>query len=122
VQKFYQTLEEPEQADAMQVLDVLEILYRATGKHLERHRFEILVQALRERCPEFYAERAPFYLDWMIANALLAGREAEAAAMVMAMVEHAGNQVDIFFEPSTDWSITGKWRHSCGFCLGPCPS
>jgi hypothetical protein len=53
---------------------MIDQIYTSAVDSGERDRFDALVARLRERMPEVYAEDAVYYVDWLISNALAAGR------------------------------------------------
>lgn len=71
---FYQTLDEPELMDGQMAFDMLESVYLETIERGERDRFNHMVESLRERRPEAYAENACYMIEWHMSNALVAGQ------------------------------------------------
>ena len=71
---FLETLDDEERMDDEMAFDMLSTIYGSTVEHDERDRFGVLVDMLRERLPEVYAQSAPYCLNWRITNALVAGR------------------------------------------------
>jgi hypothetical protein len=60
--------------DAELSFEMIDQIYTGAVASGERDRFDALVARLRERMPEVYAEDAVYYVDWLISNALAAGR------------------------------------------------
>ncbi len=75
--------------------EMLDIIYEATASNDERDRFDALVAQLRQRLPDVYAHDAHFYLDWLISNALIAGRLDALPALVDQLADLAGAHLDI---------------------------
>ena len=70
------------------------VLYETTAASGESERFDPLVALLRQRLPEIYAREAHFYLDWLISNALAAGRLDALPALADELADTAGEHLD----------------------------
>ncbi len=91
---FLATLEEGAM-DAEFAFEMLNVIYQSTAASGERERFDALVALLRQRLPDVYAEDAHFYADWLISNALAAGRLDALPALADELADTAGEQIDI---------------------------
>lgn len=80
--------------DAETAFEMLNVIHGTTAAHDERDRFDALVAQLRQRLPEVYAHDAHFYADWLISNALAAGRLAALPALVEELADTAGAELD----------------------------
>lgn len=97
---FINTLDEPELMDNDMAFEMLNVIHYETVEHNERHRFDALVNELRQRLPDVYQEGSSYFLDWCIANALMAGRYDDAASMARELAERADEDIDVF-----DWAV-----------------
>ena len=93
---FVRTLEDPELMDGEMAFEMLEQIFHETVEHRERDRFDALVESLRERRPEVYAEEAHYFLNWRIANALAAGRSEDVTTLMLELAPLAGKAIDTF--------------------------
>ncbi len=93
---FVQTLDEEELMDDEMAFDMLDTIHGHSMKHGDHDRFEALLEALHGRMPEVYAHSATYYLDWRITHALVSGRIEAIPALVDALAETAGRDIDIF--------------------------
>jgi hypothetical protein len=93
---FLKTLEEKELMDAEMAIEMLEQIHQQAIKQNERDRLRLLLDQLRERQPDAYAERMHWYLYWLITDALVARRFDEAAQPAREMTATAGTDIDIF--------------------------
>jgi hypothetical protein len=82
--------------DGEMAFEMLNELFTETAQRGERSRFDTLVENLRGRRPEVYAEEAPYCLDWRITNALVAGRPELVRTLVRELAPLAGKQIDHF--------------------------
>jgi hypothetical protein len=93
---FLQTLDEPELLDEENAFGMLNELFGPAVKHNERERFQGLVDALRQRRPDVYAEMAHYCLSWSISNALAAGRRDAIPSLARELASLAGKHIDEF--------------------------
>jgi len=93
---FARILDDPELMDGEMAFNMLNRLFGETVEHAERDRFDALVESLRERRPEVYAEEAHYCLDWRITNALATGRSEVVPALARELAPLAGKEIDIF--------------------------
>jgi hypothetical protein len=82
--------------DGEMAFDMLNELFSDTMKRGERDRFDALVESLRERRPEVYAEEARYCINWLVTNALVAGRGEVVAALARELALLAGKEIDAF--------------------------
>jgi hypothetical protein len=82
--------------DEESAFEMLNTIYYDSVERDERDRFDALARTLRERLPEVYAYDAHFYLDWQIANAVVAGRLADIPSLAREMAATAGRHLDLF--------------------------
>jgi hypothetical protein len=105
---FQQTLEEPELMDGEMAFEMLNKLFHATIEHNDRERFEALVDSLRQQRPEVYDEQAHYCLDWLITNALVAGRDDRVPALANEMAELAGEDIDLWNRVESQLAYHGQ--------------
>jgi hypothetical protein len=74
--------------------DMMNNIYTDAVDSGERDRFDALVAQLRERMPEIYTHDAVYYLDWLISNALAAGRVDDLPALVEDLVGAVSKNLD----------------------------
>lgn len=74
--------------------EMLDTIYEATAAAGERDRFDPLVALLRQRVPDVYASEAHVCLDWLISNALVAGRLEVLPALADELAGTASEHVD----------------------------
>jgi hypothetical protein len=80
--------------DDENAFEMLNAIYEATAASGERERFDPLVALLRQRLPDVYAHEAHFCLDWLISNALAAGRLDALPALADELAGMAGEHLD----------------------------
>jgi hypothetical protein len=90
---FLKTLDEGLMDDE-NAFEMLNTIYDNSVAHGERERWDGLVALLRERLPDVYAHDACFYLEWLIADALVAGRLEELPALADELADTAGKHLD----------------------------
>jgi hypothetical protein len=93
---FIRTLDDPELMDAEMAFAMLNEIFRLTAEGGERDRFDALVEEMRGRRPELYAEEKSNFLKWRITNALVAGRPGEVSTMALDLAPRAASDIDIF--------------------------
>jgi hypothetical protein len=93
---FTTTLDEPELMDHEMTFHMLDKLYIATFEHDQRERFDTLVEALRTRLPEVYAEEAHYCLQWRISNALVTERFDALPSLVREIAATPDQDIDTF--------------------------
>lgn len=93
---FHQELEAGSM-DQDSAFEMLSELHRLAVLHGQRERFKELVAALRRRMPEAYAADAPYYLDFLIADAIALGRSDDIAPLAREMAEAGETNVDVLF-------------------------
>jgi hypothetical protein len=93
---FRKTLEEKELMDDEMAFDMLDALYMKSIERHDRDRFNALVDALRERLPNVYAQSAGFYLDLQLTNILASGRLEMLPSFTSALAEVTDEQIDTF--------------------------
>jgi hypothetical protein len=76
--------------------EMFNVIYYHSVEHDGRDRFDALVATLRERLPDVFASDAHYYLDWLLTNALVAGRLADIPALAREMGLTAGAHIDAF--------------------------
>jgi hypothetical protein len=76
--------------------EMLNVIFGKTVERNERDRFDALVESLRQRRPEVYDKEAHWCLEWLITNALVAGRYELVLALARALAPLAGKQIDGF--------------------------
>ena len=81
--------------DADFAFEMLNVIYESTVASGERDRFDALVALLRQRLPDVYAHDAHFYADWLISNALAAGRLDALPALADELADTAGDHLDV---------------------------
>jgi GGDEF domain-containing protein len=82
--------------DDEMAFEMLNVLYDESIQHDDRAGWDGLATALRERLPAIFDHDAQYYLDWLITNALAAGRYDEIPSLARAMAGCAGDHVDEF--------------------------
>jgi hypothetical protein len=82
--------------DAEMACAMLNEIFRLTAERGERDRFDALVEEMRGRRPELYAEEKSYFLKWRITNALVAGRPGEVSTMALDLAPLAASDIDIF--------------------------
>ena len=82
--------------DDEMAFEMLNVIYYRSLEHDGRDRFDALVATLRERLPDVYASDAHYYLDWLMTNALVAGRLDDIPALAREMGPTAGAHIDTF--------------------------
>jgi hypothetical protein len=82
--------------DEENAFEMFNTLFYATVEHNERHRFEELVNKLRERLPDIFAEEAHYLLDWQITNALAEGRSNDVLPLAQELAQTGGKHLDMF--------------------------
>ncbi len=105
---FQHTLEEPALMDGEMAFEMLNTLFPATVEHNERARFAALVQRLRERRPEIYAEEAHYCLDWLMTNALVARCYDRVPALAGEMAALAGKEIDLWNRVESQLAYHGQ--------------
>ena len=93
---FTQTLDDEALMDSQMAFDMLLTIHEHSIKQCDHDRLDSLLDALIERLPEVYDHHAHYYLDWRITHALLAGRVDAIPALVNALAETAGSDIDTF--------------------------
>jgi hypothetical protein len=93
---FTRTLDEPGLMDGEMAFEMLNELYHQAVERQERDRFDALVAKLRERSPDVYAEEAHYLLDFLLTNALAAGRREAIPALARELAERADEDIDLF--------------------------
>ncbi|MGH7454545.1 MAG: YecA family protein, partial [bacterium] len=93
---FIKTLDEPKLMDDEMAFGMLDTLRQETSTHNERHRYDALVEQLRERLPKVYAKSAHFYLENCIENAVITGRFERIHAFMNELAARAGRDIDTF--------------------------
>ncbi|MBS1251739.1 MAG: Protein translocase subunit SecA [Anaerolineales bacterium] len=96
IELFKQTLDEEELMNEEMAFAMLNPLYYEAVERDERDRWEGLVAELRKRLPDIYRHDRAYYLDWLITNALAAGRYDEVRSLSREMAETAGDDIDRF--------------------------
>ncbi len=91
---FLATMDE-EALDADFAFEMMDFIYQATVASGERDRFDALVALLRQRLPDVYAHDAHYYADWLISNALAAGRLDALPALADELANTAGDHLDV---------------------------
>jgi hypothetical protein len=82
---FIRTLDDPELMDAEMAFAMLNEIFRHSAERGERDRFDALVEEMRSRRPELYAENKSYFLKWRITNALVAGPRPSGSSDPMKM-------------------------------------
>ncbi len=95
----YRTLDDGLMDDEM-AFEMLNVLYDESIQHDDRDGWDGLATALRTRLPAVFDHDAQYYLDWLITNALTAGRYEEVSSLARAMAGCAGDHMDEF-----DWVV-----------------
>lgn len=80
--------------DDENAFEMLNAIYATTAAAGARERFDPLLALLRQRVPDVYAEDAHVYLDWLITNALVAGRPDVLPALADELADTADKQLD----------------------------
>jgi hypothetical protein len=90
------TLEDEELMDDEMAFEMLNSLYQEMARRNQRGRILPLVKALRKRRPEVYKQGAPYYLSWLISDALAWGPPEKVPVLARNMARTAGRNIDIF--------------------------
>jgi hypothetical protein len=69
----------------------------AIRDHHDSSAFDEAIGALRAKRPELYEHDAPYYLDWEITDALVAGNHAALPGLALAIAARAGKDLDTFY-------------------------
>ena len=96
---FEKTLEEAELMDDDMAYDMLEAIYEAGKTRGHDGRFLGLLDALRERLPEIYADSASFYLELRIEHAIATG-QTDKIALPAGDLDNISDDIDIIFRIS----------------------
>jgi hypothetical protein len=75
---------------------MLDQLYPKTSAHHERDRYDALVEELRTRLPKVYEERAHYYLENRLTNAVAAGRFERVPALMNELALLSGAEIETF--------------------------
>ncbi|MFQ5796945.1 MAG: SEC-C metal-binding domain-containing protein [Candidatus Bipolaricaulia bacterium] len=93
---FRKTLDEPELMDGEMAIEMLSILYPQSIERGERDHFDALVEELRERLPDVYAQSTPYLLEWRITNALVTDQSDAVVTQARELARTADQDIDIF--------------------------
>jgi hypothetical protein len=93
---FLKTLEEPELMDEEMAFEMLNEIYHKAAEFHQYHRYDALVEQLRERLPKVYHENAPYYLENCISNAVITGRFDRIPVLMDELTLLAHKDIDIF--------------------------
>lgn len=105
---FLKTLDEPELMDDEMAFELLNTLYKKTVEHHEPYRYDALVDQLRERLPEVYAQSAHYYLQNRINNAIIAGDFKRVPDFFNELAQRAGRAIDTFNNVVDQLAYHGK--------------
>ncbi len=93
---YIKTLDDPELMDDEMAYEMLNQLYDSTIKSNERDVWGNLVEQLRQRLPDVYAESRKFYLGMQIKNLIAGGRREHVKALVPEIAGIAERDVDLY--------------------------
>ena len=96
IELFLGSMDEPGLLDGEGAFDMLDNIYQDTVRQREYARFNELVDTLRQRLPEVYADSEAYYLDWYICNALALNQPEVLAARVRELARIA-HEIDVFY-------------------------
>jgi hypothetical protein len=91
---FLQTLEDPELMSNELAFEMLSQLQPEAVNRSERVRFAELVGVFRERWPEVFEKDAPYYLSWLLQDALAEGRQDAIRPLALDLAARAGRNLD----------------------------
>lgn len=91
---FLRTVDERELMDDETAFDMLDKLFRQLGASDQRNRFDELVETLREKLPDVYAQEAHYCLGWRIRNLVAAERWDDVPPLLNEMATLAGKHID----------------------------
>ncbi|MBF0384172.1 MAG: hypothetical protein HQL69_24435, partial [Magnetococcales bacterium] len=80
--------------------DLLTDIFAEAAKKQEYDRFNGLLDTLKQRLPDVYAENKSYNLDWWISNALALGQDDVVRTKMEELSEVAGKDIDVF-----GWSV-----------------
>lgn len=83
--------------DAEYAFSMLDLVHPDAAKRNERGRFRGLVELLRERRPDLYAEDLVWYHSWLIEDAVAAGEYERLPALVAPLADVAEKGIDEIF-------------------------
>ncbi len=93
---YIKTLDDPELMDDEMAFEMLNRLYQSTINSDERDVWDNLIEQLRERFPDVYAESRNYYLGMRIKNLIAGGRRERVKALVPEIAEIAERDVDLY--------------------------
>jgi SEC-C motif len=105
---FLETLEDTELMTDDMAFEMLNILHEDAVKSGGRARFAELVDALRERRPEVFAEGSAYFVSWCLEDALAEGRQEVVPSLARELAARAGRDIDTFNRVSITLAYHGQ--------------